>query len=49
MVPLYPANLVNIARQRCCVCYSSHTRTYTHTLCSNGHFSRWTWVSQLPP
>jgi len=21
----------------------------THTLHFNGHFSRWTWVSQLPP
>ena len=23
--------------------------THTHTLCFNGHFSRWTWVSRLPP
>jgi len=23
--------------------------THTHTLRFNGHFSRWTWVSRLPP
>jgi len=22
---------------------------HTHALCFNGHFSRWTWVSWLPP
>jgi len=27
----------------------AHTHTHTHTLRFNGHFSRWTWVSWLPP
>ena len=27
----------------------THKHTHTHTLRINGHFSRWTWVSQLPP
>jgi len=22
---------------------------HTHTICFNGHFSSWRWVSQLPP
>jgi len=26
-----------------------YVTAHTHTLRFNGHFSRWTWVSQLPP
>jgi len=29
--------------------YSASMWTHTHALRFNGHFSRWTWVSQLPP
>ena len=35
-----------------CLCgLCTHTHTHTHTLRFkfNGHFSRWTWVSRLPP
>ena len=33
----------------CSAALITHTHTHTHTLHFNSHFSRWTWVSQLPP